>query len=204
MKLDLEENNKKAALIIIAIIALAGLGLGGYSFYELQKEGNLQVILIPPEGSKVVGLWTNLSRVMYGSYNTSDNWLIGVNNTQILKSDYVALSNNNTKFTLEVTGWYKVHLSLVLVNLTLNNEYYINFNRNNKLEFSLAKFNSTRTIYSVINLYQFIYFNSSDFFEINCNSSDSFNVGTTELYQNYNQLSIEYIFSLYPWWFFLV
>jgi hypothetical protein len=198
MKLDLEESNKNAALVILAIIALAGLGLGGYSFYELQKEGNLQVILIPPEGSKVVGLWTNLSRFMYGSYNTS-NWLVGVNNTQILKSDYVSLSNNNTNVTLQKTGWYKLHLSLVLVNLTLNNEYYINFNRNNSLEYSLAKFNSTGTTYRVINLYQFIHFNSSDFFEINCNSSDSFNLGTTDLYQNYNQMSIEYIFSLYPW-----
>ncbi len=198
MKLDLEENSKNAALVIITIIALAGLGLGGYSFYKLQTEGNLQVILIPPEGSKVVGLWTNLSRAIYGSYNTTD-WLVEVNNSQILRSNYVVLSNNNTNFTMQKSGWYKVHLSLVLVNLTSNFEYYINFNRNSSLEFSFDKFNSTGTPYRLINSYQFIYFNNSDYFEINCKSNDEFNIGTTELYQNYNQLSIEYIFSLYPW-----
>jgi hypothetical protein len=199
MKVDIEDTNKNAALVIIALIALAGLGLGGYSFYQLQKEGNLQVILlpIPAESSNLaIGLWNNLSRSTYGEYNTS-NWLIQVNSSQIFHSSFFSLSNHSTRFNIEKKGWYKIHLSLALVNLTENEEYSVNFNKNNITEFQFAKFNSSGASYYLVNSYQFVYLNSSDYFELNCRSNSTFNIGKTDLYQNYNQLSLEYIFSFF-------
>lgn len=192
-----EGNKNTATLAIIALIAIAGLGLGGYSFYQLQTEGQLQVILIPLESSIAAGVWTDLNTTIFSPYNSTD-WLVGAHSSQILRSNFVSLSNNNTRFTIQQAGWYIVQLSLALVNLTANEEYNIDFKRNNATEFHLDKFNSTGPDYYLANIQRFVYFNSSDYFEINCKSNTSFNIGITGLYKAYNQLSLEYKFFLLP------
>lgn len=189
-------SGRSAGMVLLGIIALAGVGMSGYMLlkYEFINPST------PSEDSGLilVGLWGDLDRSMdYPPWDETDNWLLSLGDNQFNDSSYISCSNQNTNFILLKPGFYKITLTLQLSSLQSGTEYKVELQRNSftdqMLERLVLSDNPGSSQYRIqSSLY--VYGNGIDYFQINCFSSvgdPSFSVETTWDY--YNQLSIEYV-----------
>jgi hypothetical protein len=179
-----------AGFVILGIISIAGLGLGGYTYYMTLVSPQI----VEKQGLILVGLWDELDyNTDFTPYITTYNWLLEYRENRINNSDYFSVSNNNTRITLLKPGWYRIHLSMELWSIDANQTYLIIILKNGVQEFYLLYHKASATpepAYVSFDSSAFLYSNGTDYFEIRgYGFGDPFFVGG----QIYNQLTIEFV-----------
>ena len=182
-------SERSTGVIILGILAIAGLGLSGYMFakYEFLSP-------VTDNGSILVGSWEDLYRNMdYAPYDEDVDWLLELGNGQSNNSNFISCSNDNTRFTLLRTGCYKLTLHLYLANIQPDTHYYVHLLRNGDTEHIISKISTTANPFSsYYHTVSSLFFtsNSGDYFEIRCTSSTL--ALALSITQTLNQFSIEY------------
>ncbi|MBN1803312.1 MAG: hypothetical protein JW891_17505 [Candidatus Lokiarchaeota archaeon] len=186
-------SDKNTGLILIGILAIAGLGLGGYLIVKNE-------IISPPSrntGSILVGSWDYFTRnIVQPSHNESD-WLLQVlwtsypNVNTYNDTRYLSFSNNNTRFTLVKEGYYKFNLNALLVDLIIGSSYHLYACKNGDVYKTLGYVIDPTTTGEWFSGSIIVYSDGNDYFEINgYHPSDSF--GFFYSIADY-QFSIEYM-----------
>lgn len=185
-------SERKGAIILLWIIAVGSLGFSGYMFVKNE-------VFSAPEGTDsgltLVGLWDDLAtNKEYAPYTTDSSWLIEFSNNKFNNSNYIEVSNNNTRFKLLKEGFYKITLLLRLDDVDASEVYWVYFLRNGLFDHCLARVAISDNPGSPDHqIESSVYVKSTglDNFSIRCYStgSDAFEIGYL---QTFNQLSIEY------------
>ena len=185
---------RKGAMLLLGIIAIAALGFSGYVF--IKNEIFATSGTTPPDsGLILVGLWDDLTKNKeYAPFTTDSSWLIEFDNNQFNNSNYISVSNNNTRFKLLKEGFYKITLLLLLYDVDASEVYWTYLLRNNLYDHCLARVaisDYPSSPYHQIESSVYVKSTGLDNFTIRCYStgSDAFEVGWLN---NFNQLSIEY------------
>ena len=126
-----------AALGIIAIILCAGVGVFAFFIWNDQNITNSKINDLEDQINALesdfnnsimtmaVGIWDLLDKNMdYSPHDTSTDWLIEFQNNNLTNSEYISVSNGNTRITLLRSGWYRIHLSIVFTNF-FGSSFYI-------------------------------------------------------------------------------
>ncbi len=187
-------SGRSAGMVLLGIIAIAGIGLSGYMF--LKYEFLSPISFAKDSGLILVGLWDNLDEnTDYAPYDSGDDFLLQFNERSFNDSNYISLSNGNTRFVLKQVGLYKITLNVLFQAIVASSIYFVYLRKNGNLERSMARIviwgnPSPTNYYAKSSIY--VYSNGTDYFEINCKSFDGFlfSVMGSNLY---NQLSIEYV-----------
>jgi hypothetical protein len=178
-------------LVILGIISVSGLALGGYSFYmtvinpQIDEKGGLIV----------VGIWNELyDNTDYPPYTSTSYWLLECEANQLNNSEFVTVSNTNTRITLLKPGWYRIHLTMMLSSIDAGSWYWIIILKNGVQEFYLLYLEtsaSPESDYFALDSSAFVYSNGTNYFEILGDSNgDAFSPGASQIY---NQLTIEFV-----------
>ncbi len=185
-------SGRSAGMVLLGIIAITGLGLSGYMFlkYEFLSPTNKN------SGLLLVGLWDNLNEnTDYTPHDSTADFLVELKESPFNDSNYVSVSNGNTRFVLKQAGFYKITLNMLFQAIGSSYLYLVYLQRNGDVERSFARItisaNPGSTMY-YLKSSLYIYSNGIDYFEINCVSYDDtyFIVSNSN---QYNQLSIEYV-----------
>jgi len=143
----------------------------------------------------VVGIWDDLDENQdYASYNTGNNWLFEFRANNLSNTDYISVSNTNTRITLLKSGWYQIHISTILGGMAPDTQYSITILKNGAIEFYLDFIDTTSSgggWYYHIDSSVFVYSNGTNYIEFNGKSLDDFYALEVP---TYNQLTIEYVF----------
>ena len=199
-----------AALGIIGIILAAGAF--GFSFVVLngQNTTNSDIGDLTDELNNLIDELNNLTRTIvvgvwaalidnygYAPHNLTNDWLFefGVNN--LSNSDYIFVSNNNTRIALSKSGWYRIHLSMLYLLISPNFVYETRILKDGAFEFAFDHLVTGATVDSYwhhIDSSAFVYSNGRNYIEVNgySNGDNIFRPFTDAAY-DYNQLTIEYI-----------
>ncbi len=106
---------------VVAILAIAALGLGIFSFAN-----QMVSIVSPPINQRVVGIWESTSRnTDYVPFNMTDDFLIAAGDNRVFNTQYLAVSNSNTTIALLKAGWYSIRLSTLLVSISGGSVYWV-------------------------------------------------------------------------------
>ena len=184
-------SSRSGGMILLGIIALAGLGLSGYMFlkYEFLSPTN-------DSGLILVGLWDNLNENLdYTPYDSTADFLVELKESPFNDSAYVSVSHGNTRFVLKQAGFYKITLNIQFQAIGASYIYEVYLRRNSDIErkFAIIAISAnpgSNMYYLQASLY--IESNGIDFFQINCLSTgDSYFIISNS--NQYNQLSIEYV-----------
>ena len=185
-----------AALGIIGVIL--GAGAIGFSFVVLNGQNNLIDELNNLTRTIVVGVWAALiDNYGYAPHNLTNDWLFefGVNN--LSNSDYIFVSNNNTRIALSKSGWYRIHLSVLYWFISTNFVYETRILKDGAFEFAFDRLVTGATVDSYwhhIDSSAFVYSNGRNYIEVNGYSEWDNNFRPfTDAAHDYNQLTIEYI-----------
>ncbi len=179
-----------AGIIILSIISLTGLGLGGYTF--------IMTLSPPPvvenQGLILVGIWDALEdNLDFAPHNLQNDWLLEFGDNKLSNPDYISVSNNNTRITLLTSGWYRIHLSVLLGGINLSSIYMITIFKDGAIEKHLDLY-ATSANSSVWNHHidssAFVYSNGTNYIEITGISTKDFHVAVNNIF---NQLTIEYV-----------
>lgn len=181
----------KGLAVLALIISLTGLGLGVYSFMQIQTG------VVGPDSSIniIVGLWESLYRDMDNpDFPTERDWLIEVDDSEIYNSDYVNLDQtaqySNTRFHLIKSGWYKVNILMLLVNV-VDTYYYWLWVWKNDILFITPEYEAPEGTYLEVNKQFYISSDGNDYYDFNCHCLyDDFLISSQ---QYRNQLTIEYV-----------
>lgn len=187
-------SGRSASMVLLGIIALAGLGLSGYLF--LKYESLSPLTPTNDSGLILVGLWNNINMNLdYPPYDSLDDFLLEFYESPFNDSIYVSMSSGNTRFVLKQAGFYKITLNLFFESISPSSIYNVYLLRNGAIErafeyISISANPKGVIYYAKSSLY--VYGNRTDYFVINCYSGDdsSFFVSATN---QYNQLMIEYV-----------
>ena len=176
------------ALGIIGIILAAGAI--GFTFVVWNGQNTTNNLT----GTIVVGIWDSLEDNQdFAPYNSSNDWLLEFGDNSLNNTDYISVSNTNTRITLLKSGWYRIHLSVLLVGISPASIYTIRLLKDGAIEFFFDFYETSGTIDSIYHsIYSsaFVYSNGTNYIEINGDSADNFLVLANELY---NQLTIEFV-----------
>ena len=184
-------SERKGAIILISIIAIAALGFSGYMFVKNE------IIAAPGTpasdgGLLLVGLWDDLAtNKEYAPYDTDAAWLVEFDNNQYNDSNYISVSNSNTNFKLLKEGFYKLTLLLYVNGIAPSGTYWFYLYRNNSINHCIAKIGLPTSSNYQVESSVFVKSTGLDNFFIRayCNGDISFAIVAT---QSFNQLSIEY------------
>ncbi len=148
-------------------------------------------------GTIVVGIWDEIDdNEDYAPYNLNDNWLFEFGAHNLSNTDYISVSNTNTRITLLKAGWYRIHLSVLLGDMDLSADYYITMLKDGDIEFYLEFYDTVSASvgwYYTIDSSAFVYSNGTNYIEINGYASgDPDGFGIVSVNTN-NQLTIEYV-----------
>ncbi len=176
------------ALGIIGIILAAGAV--GFTFIVWSSQSTTKSLT----QTIVVGIWETLGdNLGFAPYNSQNNWLLEFGDNRLNNTDYISVSNSNTRITLLKSGWYRIHLSILLAGISPSNSYRVRILKDGVTECFLD-FYETATIidsfYHSIDSSAFVYSNGTNYIEINGDSADDFSVPSNDLY---NQLTIEFV-----------
>ena len=106
--------NGKGGTAILAILAIAALGLSGYLMVDKFFLSN-DTLPDEPDSLHLIALWENLlqNKVNNPSYATDSNFLVAFSNNIIIDLDYVQVVNS-TRFILTKIGLYKININLLV------------------------------------------------------------------------------------------
>jgi len=141
----------------------------------------------------VVGIWDALDENEdFAPHNYPNDWLVEFGDNNLSNTDYISVSNTNTRITLLKSGWYRIHLSVILAGISPSSIYVITIFKDGAVEFYLHRYETLAT--SVAWFYNidssaFVYSNGTNYIEISGSSNDDFQFSI----DLYNQLSIEYV-----------
>ena len=140
----------------------------------------------------LVGVWEDLSRnTDYTPYTTDRNWLFEFGDNRFNNTEYLNVSNSNTRITILKSGWYKIHLSAILGNDIADGHAYSMRLYKNSVTYSYPSYVIGDLFYIYMDGTVFIECNATDFIEINAYSAtDDFDIYPVV---NYNHLTIEYV-----------
>ncbi len=144
----------------------------------------------------VVGKWNALyDNQDYEPYNLTNNWLYEYRGNSLNNTNYIAVSNNNTRITLLKSGWYRIHLSVLLKNINASFLYKTSILKDGATEFVLDRLQTGATFneyYHHVDSSAFVYSNGTNYIEIN-GYTDWDDYFSPHLSPHYNQLTIEYV-----------
>ena len=143
----------------------------------------------------VVGIWDALDdNLDYAPYNFQNNWLFEFGDNKLNNTDYISVSNTNTRITLLKSGWYRIHISALLGGISPSSSYSVRLLKDGAILSYLDYYATSSTDYSswhYIDLSAFVYSDGINYIEINdYSSSGDFSPSTNDMY---NQLTIEYV-----------
>ncbi|MHA1453763.1 MAG: hypothetical protein ACTSRD_12955 [Promethearchaeota archaeon] len=188
--------NNKGAVIVLAILAIAGLGLSGYMFVNDTFLGGNE-FEHEHQTLKLVALWNHLTENTENNplHSLDYNFLIEYQEAMVIDTNYVNVINE-TRFTLSTAGLYKVNLNVMYEYIDPGATYWTVLLQNNT-EFEYLDYFITPTP-----VYDNTHFTTISFY-INSTGDDSYyefnarcnGVLHFEIYSSsdYNQLSIEYL-----------
>ena len=128
------------ALGIIGIILAAGAIGFAFFVWNGQNTINSELDDLRDElnnltGNIAVGIWDNLDENLnYVPHNSQGNWLFEFGDNNLSNTDYISVSNSNTRITLLKSGWYRIHLSVLLEGMSPATWYYIILYKNGVIE----------------------------------------------------------------------
>ncbi len=144
----------------------------------------------------VVGVWDALEdNIDFAPHNTQNDWLLEFGDNILNDTDYISVSNTNTNtnVTLLKSGWYRIHLSVLLTGINPSSTYWIRLYVNGTLTNYMARHETSAAspIFHHIDASAFVYSDGTNYIEINGYSNgDNFNAGSDD---RFNQLTIEYV-----------
>ena len=142
----------------------------------------------------VVGIWDALDdNLDFAPYNLQNNWLFEFGDNNLNNTDYISVSNTNTRITLLKSGWYRIHISALLGGISPSSNYWVRLLKDGAIESYLDFYatSSNDSSWHYIDLSAFVYSNGTNYIEINeYSSSDDFLPSTNDIY---NQLTIEHV-----------
>ena len=182
-------SDRSTGIILLGIIAIAGLGLSGFMFIS-------DLIPSPSSdtGTILVAVWDDLDwNTAYGTHTSAADWLVEFTNSPYNNSNYVTVRNDNTRFILS-PGLYKITIKMTLQSIASSSAYLVSLLKNDNDE-EYFHYHATdegwESEHHSLCSSVYVEADGVDYFEINCFSGgDAFSVIAIE---NYNQLSIEYI-----------
>ena len=145
----------------------------------------------------VVGVWDALEDNQdYPPHNALDDWLLEFRDNILNNTNYISVSNTNTRITLLKPGWYRIHLTVLLVSMNPSNLYFIVLLKDGADEFVFDTYETSLAMnsgYHSIDSSAFVYSNGTNYLEIRGTSAfgDDFNVPISN--ELYNQLTIEFV-----------
>ncbi len=144
----------------------------------------------------VVGEWNMLDdNYDYGPHNLTNDWLYDFGSNNLSNTDYIAVSNTNTRITLLKPGWYRIHLSVLLWYISPNFLYQTQILKDGANEFALDLLVTGSTVDSYWHNFDssaFVYSDGTNYIELNgySNGDDDFEPYASS---DYLQLTIEYV-----------
>ena len=144
----------------------------------------------------VVGEWDALNdNYDNAPHNLTNDWLFQFGSNNVSNTDYILVSNNDTRITLLKAGWYRIHLSVLLQNISPSLLYKISILKDGPTEFVLYRLVTGTTVVSDQHFDSsgFVYSNGTNYLEFNgySNGDNDFEP-YIDAAHDYNQLSIEY------------
>jgi len=185
-------SKNSGGFIILGLISIAGLGLGGYTFFVTQ------IFVIPEEtGPNIVGIWDALEAdYTHYPYITPTNWLFKLSANSYINPEYVSVNNSYTRITLVKQGWYRIQLSVLLESVDAPfNIYRLGLLKNGTIIFNfdyVQSFSSTNPYKRNVNAEGYVLSDGNDYIEISGYSSGDIFIPYTSL-QESNQLVIEFV-----------
>lgn len=140
----------------------------------------------------VVGIWNAFDENQdFAPHTYQNDWLLEFLNNKLNNTDYISVSNTNTRITLLKSGWYRIHLSVLLAGLGPSNIYLITIFKDGAIEFQLERYETGTSSVGYYNIYSsaFVYSNGTNYIEINGLATANFYVPL----DLYSQLTIEYV-----------
>ena len=177
------------ALGIIGIILAAGaIGFAFVVWNGQNTTNNLSRTI-------VVGIWDDIdSNLDYAPYNLQNDWLFEFGDNKLNNTEYISVSNTNTRITLLKSGWYRIHISVLLGGISPSSSYRLELLKDGTIESYLDFYATSSTndsSWHYIDSSAFVYSNGTNFIEINeYSSSDDFAPSTNDMY---HQFTIKYI-----------
>ncbi len=175
------------ALGLIGIILAAGAI--GFAFVVWNGQNAINGLTM----TKVVGIWDAFEENQdFAPHNLQNNWLFEFRDNNLSNTDYISVSNTNTRITLLKSGWYRIHLSVMLSDIGPSSIYVITIYKNGVIELFLDRYETLSTnvawFYN-IDSSAFVYSNGTNYIEISGSSNNDFQFSI----DLYNQLTIEYV-----------
>ncbi len=141
----------------------------------------------------VVGIWDALDdNLDYAPYNLQNDWFFEFGDNELNNTDYISVSNTNTRITLLKSGWYRIHISVLLSSISPSSYYRVRLLKDGAIESYLEFLATSSTIDSswhYINSYTFVFSDGTNYIEIEASST----YDSTPSNDDYNQLTIEYV-----------
>ena len=143
--------------------------------------------------TRTIGIWNALDdNLDYAPYNLQNDWLFEFGDNKLNNTDYISVSNTNTRITLLKSGWYRIHLSVLLSSISPSSYYRVRLLKDGAIESYLDFLATSSTIDSswhYINSYTFVFSDGTNYIEIEASST----YDTAPSNDDYNQLTIEYV-----------
>ncbi|MFX1568899.1 MAG: hypothetical protein ACFFCV_11105 [Promethearchaeota archaeon] len=178
--------SRNKGTIIFGIISIIALGLSLYMFIWPQSTDT---------GLKLVGIWDDLDEnTDYSPYNLDTDWLVELSDNSYIDSSYITVTHTSTRLTLIKAGWYKIQITMQLLDLTTPYDYDLELLKNGYTEFIMVSY---RTASASVTWYQvhatgYVLSDGDDYIQMRVTSdpSDPF-----YLYESpeLNQFSIEFV-----------
>ncbi len=167
-----------------------------YEFNNLESElANLESIFYNMTRTVVVGIWEELDdNLDFAPHNTQGNWLFEFGDNTWNNTDYISVSNTNTRITLLKPGWYRIHLSVLIADIGPSNRYWIGILKDGVTEFYIYRYETSATMDAILHYIDssaFVYSDGTNYIELNgWSNTDDFNCGGSEIF---DQFKIEYV-----------
>ncbi|HDZ19301.1 hypothetical protein LCGC14_0918070 [marine sediment metagenome] len=147
--------------------------------------------------TNIVGIWDALADSQaIPPHNALDDWLLEFGDNSLSNPNYIFVSNSSTRITLLKPGWYRIHLTVLLVSMNPSNLYFTVLLKDGVDEFVFDTYETSLAMnsgYHSIDSSAFVYSNGTNYIEIRGTSAfgDDFNVPISN--ELYNQLTIEFV-----------
>ena len=179
----MSKGKKSGAVIFLAILSIAGLGLSGYMFVS---------DLLSEENFKLVALWDNVDKNTDTAPYDQDNYFLIENSDQMVLNTKYVTAHNTTSISFATMGLYKINLKVIFTNIDASFAYWIILAQDSADYRHFDRWDEIFDSYYFVDSSLYINVNNSEaVFEIVCFSTDDFDISTSGAVTN--QLSIEYI-----------